>query len=85
MEQGNPHLKAAFLEIVDNQLRENEPPETRQTFDRLITQGISRQDAKIYISQAICVEVWDIMRNKKEFNRERFVRNLNNLPEEPIE
>jgi hypothetical protein len=85
MEKTNPHLKAAFMEVVDNQIRDNNPPETRETLDRLISQGISKEDARIYIGQAVCVEVWDIMRNQKEFNRERFVRNLKNLPEEPKE
>ena len=30
--QGNPHLKAAILEVVENQMRDNDPPETRQTY-----------------------------------------------------
>ena len=85
MEKANPYLKAAFMEVVDNQIASNDPPETRQTLDRLTSQGISKQDARIYIGQAVCVEIWDIMKNKKEFNRERFVRNLKNLPEEPKE
>ena len=85
MEKANPHLKAAFMEVVDNQIANNDPPETRQTLDRLISQGISNQDARIYIGQAVCLEVWDIMKNKREFNRERFTRNLKNLPDEPKE
>ena len=44
----NPRLKASFLEVVDNQLKANDPPETRQTLDRLIAQGISQEDAKTY-------------------------------------
>lgn len=85
MDESSPRLKAAFMEVVDNQIRDNDPPETRETLNRLISQGISKQDARIYIGQAVCVEVWDIMRNKKAFNRERFIRNLKNLPEEPTE
>jgi len=73
------------MDVVDNQIRNDDPPETRQTFNRLISQGISEEDAKIYIGQAVCVEIWDIMRNRKEFNKERFVRNLKRLPEEPTE
>lgn len=85
MEKTNPHLKAAFMEVVDNQLRDNDPPETRETYNRLIAQGISNEDARIYIGQAVCVELWDITRNKRAFDQERFIRNLNNLPEEPRE
>ena len=75
MEQSNPYLKAAFLEVVDNQLRDNDPPETRETLDRLMQQGVSEQDARIYIGQAACIEVWSILRNKTEFNLARYVRN----------
>ena len=84
MEKRNPRLKATFLEVVENQIRDNDPPETRATLARLKSQGISEEDAKLYIGQAVCVEVWDIMKNKTEFNIQRFVRNLNNLPSEPI-
>lgn len=85
MKKSNPHLKELLMDVVDNQIRNDDPPETRQTFNRLISQGISEEDAKIYIGQAVCVEIWDIMRNRKEFSKERFVRNLKRLPEEPTE
>lgn len=49
-------------------------------FDR-----IPLEDARILIAQAVAVEVWDTLRNKKSFNRERFVRNLKKLPQEPKE
>lgn len=83
MESSNLHLETLFLEVVENQIKNNDPPETRETFNRLVSQGISREDAKIYIGQAVCVEIWDILKNKKEFDEERFVRNLKRLPEEP--
>jgi hypothetical protein len=85
MDETNPYLTAAFMEVVDNQIANNDPPETRETLDRLISEGISEEDARLYIGQAICIEVWDIMKNKREFNLKRFVRNLKNLPEEPKE
>ena len=75
----------AFMEVVENQIRDNDPPETRETLERLKSEGISDEDAKLYIGQAVCIEVWNILKNKKEFNRDRFVRNLKNLPKEPKE
>ena len=84
MDKENPRLKAAFLEVVENQIRDNDPPETRETLARLKSQGISEQNAKLYIGQAVCVEVWDIMKNKTGFNLQRFVRNLKDLPSEPV-
>jgi len=44
-EASNPHLRRAILEVVENQLRDNTPPETRATLDRLIAEGCSRKEA----------------------------------------
>ncbi len=85
MAKTNPRLKRAFLGIVENQLKGGDPPETKETLRRLVAEGISKEDAKIYIAQAVCVEVWDATTNMKPFNRERFVRNLKRLPKEPEE
>lgn len=84
-QQHNPRAKAAFLEAVSNQLRANDPPEAKQTLDRLVSEGFSVEDAKIYIAQALCVEIWDTLHNEKPYNRERYIRNLERLPEEPTE
>jgi hypothetical protein len=83
MNGSNPYLKAAFLETVENQLADNDPTETRETLERLVKQGISEEDAKLYIAQAVCVEVFDIMKNNREFNLKRYLKNLERLPKEP--
>ena len=83
MEAHNPHLKAAFLEVVDNQLTDNDPPETQETLDRLMSQGISEEDAILYIAQAVSVEVFDTLKHQKEFNLDRYLKNLKQLPDEP--
>jgi hypothetical protein len=85
LKEGSPILKEAFMEVVENQIRDGDPPETRETLERLKSEGISEEDARLYIGQAVCVEVWDIMKNKKEFNMVRFIRNLKALPAEPKE
>lgn len=83
MEESNPILKAAILEVVENQINDNDPPETRATLARLVGEGISEDDARVYIAQAVCVEIWDTMTNGKTYDIERYVRNLRALPEEP--
>ena len=49
MRKTDPHLQAAFMEIVDNQIRDNEPPETHETLYRLQALGLSEPEAKRYI------------------------------------
>jgi hypothetical protein len=82
---GKSERKALILEVVDNQIRDSDPPEARQTFERLMGEGISRDNAKIYIGQVVSVEMWDAFKNQKKFNLERYLRNLENLPDEPSE
>jgi len=85
MEKSNPRLKRAFLEVVENQLEANDPPETRETLKRLTSEGVSEDNAKIYIAQAVCMEVYLALKHKQEFNLPRYLKNLKRLPEEPGE
>ena len=85
MEETNPRLKAMFLEVVQNQLNSNDPPEACQTLNRLMGSGMSREDAMICIAQAVCVEVFTILKQKKPFDNQRYLRNLAALPKEPKE
>jgi len=79
----NPYLKSAILEIVDNQLQANDPPETRQTFDRLISEGYSEKEAKKLIGCAVTSEIFDVLKKQQPFNPERFAKVLHNLPKLP--
>lgn len=81
----NPHLKVAILEVVDNQIRNNDPPETKQTFNRLMKEGHSKKEAMRLIGCVVSSEIFDVMKNEEEFNLNRFVNALNKLPEMPWE
>jgi hypothetical protein len=81
----NKQLHDQILGIIENQLKQNDPPETKQTFERLIKSGISLPDAKRYIGQCIAVELFNIMKHGEAFNERRFIRNLLRLPEDPFE
>jgi len=85
MEKNNPYLQAAIFEVVDNQMAAGDPPETKETFERLLDEGFSEEDAKKLIGQAICTEIYRIGKYKEVFNRQRYLRNLRNLPREPEE
>ena len=84
-EKTNPVLYAAYMEVVENQLRDNDPPETRITYNRLKSEGFSELDTKKLIAQAILAETFWIMKKKEMFNLTRFIKNLNRLPAEPKE
>jgi hypothetical protein len=74
----NPYLKAAILEVVENQIRHNDPPETRQALERLLGRGYSRTQATEMIGSAVVEEIWAIMHDHKPFERARFAALLGN-------
>ena len=85
MTESRDILRSAFLEIVDNQLREEDPPQTKATYKRLVDQGYSDQEARNLIGCAVISEIYDILKQNKPFVIKRFVRALRRLPELPWE
>ena len=57
----NPNLREAILKAVENQLSNNNPPETRQTFNRLVNEGHSEDEAKILIANVVAVEIFEVV------------------------
>ena len=76
----NPQLKVTNLEIVENQIQDNDPPETKQTLERLMTEGHSEQEAREMIGRVVLTEVFDILKNNEPYDNERFVSALHKLP-----
>jgi hypothetical protein len=81
----NEVLRQQIFQIVENQIKDNNPAETKQTYQRLLKMGCSEMDAKKYIGQCVAVELFNIMKHKQPFDQKRYVENLNKLPEEPFE
>lgn len=81
----NKVLQQQYFEIVENQIKINDPPETKINFERLKKEGFSDFEVKQLIGQCIALETFLIIKYNKEFDKERFIRNLNNLPKEPQE
>ena len=50
-------VRAALREAIQNQITANDPPETRQTFGRLITAGFAEEDTWRLLSAVLAVEL----------------------------
>jgi hypothetical protein len=81
----NEHLRNAIFEVIDNQINANDPPETALTLERLMNEGYSDFEAKQLMGEAVVIEVIDVLKNKKPYNEQRYIKNLRNLPNEPLE
>ena len=78
-------LREQIFEIVNNQLKNNDPPETRVSYDRLKNEGFDDFLIKQMIGACVTVEIFDVIKLGKPFDLERYSRNLGNLPKEPFE
>jgi hypothetical protein len=86
MSKPNPDVvRAAILEVVENQLRDGTPPETKQTFERLVAEGYSEQEAKRLIAVVVAIEIFDVLKQNQPYNQARFVAALRRLPKLPYE
>lgn len=79
----NEILQAQFLEVVENQLRMDDPAETRLTLERLEQAGYSPQDSKKMISACVAVAIADTLSSNEPFDEARYIKNLNRLPDLP--
>lgn len=75
----NQNLKKHILEAVNNQIKQNDPPITRVTFERLRESGYTEQQAKEKIGAILIEEIYDVMKNKEVFNEERYTNKLNSV------
>ena len=72
-----------ILEAVENQIRKNDPREAKETLDRLIQSGKSREEALRLIAGVLANEMFEVMKNKSHFDNTRYAANLARLPNLP--
>ncbi len=80
MEKYNPRLKKLLLEVVDNQLQSDEMPEVKETFERLVSEGLTKNQAKEMIAVVVTTEIFYVQKNSRQFDREKYVKALKRLP-----
>ncbi len=80
MDETNPTLREEMKKVVRNQIRQNDPPETKQTYDRLIKEGFPIDEVMRQLAVVVTAEIYDVTKNKEPFNQERYIKRLNDLP-----
>ena len=76
-------VSAAIYEVVDNQLRDNTPPETRQTLDRLVAEGHSQAEARRLIAAVVACEIFALLKHQRSYDPASYVAALQKLPKMP--
>jgi hypothetical protein len=84
MTLGNPEVvRGALFEVIENQLRSNDPPETRHTLERLLNAGYPRGEAMKLIACVLLNEMNDVLKSQSSYDNARYVAHLSRLPELP--
>jgi hypothetical protein len=73
------------MDIIDNQLRDNTPTETRQTFERLVATGHTLEDARRLIGCVVSTAIYDVLAQHRPFDEAAYVAALQLLPILPWE
>jgi len=74
-------LNKAVLDVVENQIRQLNPPATKETLDRLLREGHSQEEARRLIGCVVASEIFDILKNLEPYDEDRYVAALRKLPE----
>jgi hypothetical protein len=81
----NTELRDQIFQVITNQIKSNNPPETKVTYERLIALGYSEFETKQLIGQCVAVEMFSVIKEQKPLNEARYVKNLKQLPKEPFD
>ena len=89
MEQLDPERQAMMREslyqALENQMRDSTPPETKKTFERLVREGSSEEDAMELMATVLFVEMFEVLKDNRTFDEKKYVENLRALPNLPFE
>lgn len=78
-------LRRAFREILENQMQGNDPQETRETYERLVSQGFPEAAVWRLLSTVVATEMFEVLKHGRGFDLARDVDRLKALPKRPFD
>lgn len=78
-------LREAILEVINTQIRENDPPETKKTLSRLRNQGFSEEESLRLIGYVVASKVFSVLQENRQYDKVKYIAALNDLPRLPWE
>lgn len=84
-DKSNFNLDEALIHIIRNQIKNYDPPETKQTYNRLIKEGLPEDEILREIVYVLTAELNNTLFEEGEvpFNKERYIKRLKDLPMKP--
>ena len=78
-------LREAILGVINNQIKDNDPPETKQTLARLQKEGFSEEETFKLIGYVVASEVFTVLKENRSYEKVQYISALNALPKLPWE
>ncbi|MFC1845400.1 hypothetical protein ACFLZ5_11525 [Thermodesulfobacteriota bacterium] len=79
----NEKLRKSILEVINTQIKDNDPPETKQAFDRLRGEGFSEEETLKLIGYVVASEVFTVLKENRPYDHEKYISALKALPKLP--
>lgn len=76
-------LLSMITDVINNQIRDGTPPETKRTYDRLLAEGNSEDEVMTFIGHIVFLEIFSVLNEGKTYDEERYVAALRRLPRLP--
>ena len=71
--------------MVDNQLRDNDPPAAKEAYQKLLDAGYSMREAKEKIGAVALTEIYDVMKEKQSYDEKRYTNALAEMVQQSID
>lgn len=75
----NPVLHVMIHHIVESQIADGDPPQTAETVRALMRKGLERHQAIHSVGSVVSDEIFEMLKNERTFDLNRFIRNLKML------
>ena len=85
MEKTNRRAGELIIQAIKEQIRLKDPPETKETFDRLRRDGLAKEEIYRMLGCVLTSEMYEVLKQKRVFDRDLYVQRLHALPKLPWE
>ncbi len=75
-------VRNALLDTMLNQVESGEPPEARETYERLMARGMSQSQALQHMAAVLREEMNRMLADSRPFDNARFAAALRKIPTE---
>ena len=73
------NLHKIIMQAVEQQIKDSDPPITKNTFERLIKNGDDKSTAMEKITSAVAEEIFESLNQDRKINEDSYAKKLSKL------